>query len=163
MQHWSYCRLTLSHRYGPFCCWNLGVVSLIFCEFSKIILRKYTMPDIIFMVKFQAETLYVCPKPCFGYTYSFSLKFSWEVRFLPHTNFERMFCRARKTIVKHPPEYFWQIRLIPWRCQEPLAAMVLAIQDKKILVFHEEGFKLSVPSQGWEMARNVNIILWFLK
>ena len=48
--------------------------------------------------EFQAETLHVCPKRVF------SLKFSWEVRFLQYTNFERMFWRARETLVKQPPD-----------------------------------------------------------
>ena len=39
--------------------------------------------------------------------------------------------------------------------------MVLALQDKLILVFHKEWFKLRVPSQCWEkMIENINIFLW---
>ena len=48
---------------------GLEVVSLMFCELSKIILRKYIMSKITCMVEFEAEILYACPKPCFGHTY----------------------------------------------------------------------------------------------
>ena len=45
----------------------------------------------------------------------------------------------------------------------PSAAIVLALQDKQVLVFNEEEFPLPVPSQCWAMLRNANIFLCFLK
>ena len=47
-----------------------GIIWLRGHKLSKIYWRKYTIPEIAFMVKFQAETLYVCPKTCFDYTYT---------------------------------------------------------------------------------------------
>ena len=43
-----------------------------------------------------------------------------------------------------------------------LAVMVLKMQDKRVLVFHKEGFQL--PSfKCWEMVQNTNKFLYFLK
>ena len=36
-----------------------------------------------------------------------SLKFSEEVRFLIYTNFERIYWKARETLVKHPPDLWF--------------------------------------------------------
>ena len=48
------------------------VVSLTFCELSKIISRKYTKPEMTFMVRISSETLYVCPKHDFWHMYKVS-------------------------------------------------------------------------------------------
>ena len=52
-------------------CWifrTLGVVSQKFCKLSKIMSQKYNARNHLFLWEFQVETLYVCPKPCFGHT-----------------------------------------------------------------------------------------------
>ena len=62
--------------------WYQGVVSLTFRELSNIISRNLCTAEIVLLIllEFQAKTLYVCPKPCFGmlwaHVQSFSLKFS---------------------------------------------------------------------------------------
>ena len=43
------------------------------------------------------------------------------------------------------------------------AAIVLTMQDGRVLVFHEEGFQLPVASQCWEMMENVDVFSYFLK
>ena len=43
------------------------------------------------------------------------------------------------------------------------AAMLLTMQDKEVLVFHEEGFQLFSPSKYWELIGNANMFLHFLK
>ena len=48
--------------------------------------------------------------------------------------------------------------LAPWVAR-PSAAMVLNMQDKQVLVFHEEGFQLPVSSQWWEIIENANMYL----
>ena len=40
------------------------------------------------------------------------------------------------------------------------AVMMLTLQDKRTLVFNEEGFQMPTPSQGWEMLENGNIFLF---
>ena len=82
---------------------NLGIVSLTLHKLSKIILWKYTMPEITFMVRFSSWNFVCVPKASlWAHIQSFSLKFSWEVWFLQCKNFERIFCRARKMLVNHP-------------------------------------------------------------
>ena len=36
--------------------------------------------------------------------------------------------------------------------------MLLTMQDKGVLVFHEEGFQIPAPSQHWETIKNANMI-----
>ena len=79
-------------------CWlvaleSQGGVLLRFRELSKMISRKYTMPEITFVMRISS----------WNYAQSFSLKFSQEVRFLQYTNFERKFWRAHEMLVKQPP------------------------------------------------------------
>ena len=75
------------------------VVPLTFCELSKIISRKYTKQEMTFMVRIstcaQSMTFGTCTK--------FQLEIFIEVRFLQYRNFERIFWRARETLVKQPP------------------------------------------------------------
>ena len=52
--------------------------------------------------------------------------------------------------------------LAPWVAR-PSAAMVLNMQDKQVLVFHEEGFQLPVSSLWWEIIENANIFTEFRK
>ena len=73
---------------------DTGVVSLTFCELFKIMSRKYTMPEITFTVWISSWNFVVCPKR--------RLKFSWELRFLQYTHFERTSWRARETLVIQP-------------------------------------------------------------
>ena len=83
---------------------GLGVVSLTFHELSKIISRKYTMPEITFTVRVSSWNFVCVPKAwLWTHVQSFSLKFSSEVRFLQYTNFERISWRVRETLVKQPP------------------------------------------------------------
>ena len=81
-----------------------GVVSLTFRELSKIISRKYTTPEITFMIRISSWNLVRVPKAwLWAQVQSFSLKFWSQALFLQYTNFERIFWRARKTLVKQPP------------------------------------------------------------
>ena len=81
-----------------------GVVSLTLRELSKIISRKYTMPEITYMVRISSWNFVREPKArLWAHVQSFNLKFSWEVRFLQCINSERIFWRARETLVKQPP------------------------------------------------------------
>ena len=43
------------------------------------------------------------------------------------------------------------------------AIMKLTMQDKQVLVFHEGGFQLGMPSWCSEMIENINTFLCFLK
>ena len=54
-----------------------GGVSLMFHELLKIFSRNLNIIKIVFLWEFQAKTLYVCPKPCFGHTYKVS---AWNSR-----------------------------------------------------------------------------------
>ena len=82
----------------------LGVVSLTFRELSKIISRKYTTPEMTFTVRISSWNFVRVPKALLrAHVQSFSLKFSSQVLFLQYTNFERIFWRARETLVKQPP------------------------------------------------------------
>ena len=84
----------------------LGVVSLTFCELSKIISRRYTMPEMTFMVRISSWNFVRVPKAwLWAHVQSFSLKFSLQVWFLQYTSFERIFWRARETLVKQPPGF----------------------------------------------------------
>ena len=38
-----------------------------------------------------------------------------------------------------------------------------ALQDKEIIVFHEEGFQLPAPFQCWEKTEDTDMFLCFLK
>ena len=89
---------------GCFCGWVLGVVSLTFHELSKIISRKYTILEITFMVRISSwNFVRVLKAWLWAQLQSFSLKFSWELRFLQYTIFKRISWRARETLVKQPP------------------------------------------------------------
>ena len=92
---WLTCRVELACQ---------GVVSLTFRELSKIISRKYTTPEITFTVRISSWNFVRVPKAwLWAHVQSFSLKFSSQVLFLQYTNFERIFWRARETLVKQPP------------------------------------------------------------
>ena len=83
---------------------GLGVVSLTFHELSKIILRKYTMPEITFTVRISIWNFVHVPKPSlWPHVHSFSFEFSEEVWFWQFTNVEIVSCKARETLVKHNP------------------------------------------------------------
>ena len=83
---------------------ELGVVSLTFRDLSKIILQKYTIPEITFMMRISSWNFVCVPKAwLWAHVQSFSLKFSSEVWFLQYTNFEIISWRARETLVKQPP------------------------------------------------------------
>ena len=56
---------------------ELGVVSLTFRELSKIILRKYTMPEMTFIMRISCWNFVRAPKAwLWAHVQSFSLKFS---------------------------------------------------------------------------------------
>ena len=81
-----------------------GVVSQTYHELAKIISWKYTTPEITFMVKISSWNFVRVPKAwLWAHVQSFSLKFSSQVLFLRYTHFERIFWRARETLVKQPP------------------------------------------------------------
>ena len=103
---------------------HLGVGSLTFRELSKIIPGKYT-PEITFTVSISSWNFLRISKAWLrahvqsfwisswnfvrmskawlrAHVQSFSLKFSSQVLFLQYTNFERIFWRARETLVKQP-------------------------------------------------------------
>ena len=79
-----------------------GVVSLTFRELPKIFSRKYPTPEITFMVRISIWKFVRVPR-LWAHVQSFSFKFSSQVLFVQHTNFERIFWRARETLVKQPP------------------------------------------------------------
>ena len=85
--------------------WALGFVSLKFGELSKIISRKYTVPEITFMMRISSWN-FVCVAKAglWPHIQSFNLKFSSEVKYLQYRNFERISWRARETLVKQPPD-----------------------------------------------------------
>ena len=92
---WSECEQTFRFQ---------GVVSLTFRELSKIISQKYATPEITFMIRISSWNLVGVPKAwLWAHVQSFSLKFWSQALFLQYTNFERIFWRARKTLVKQPP------------------------------------------------------------
>ena len=81
-----------------------GFVPLAFRYLSKIISRKCTMPEIIFMLRFSSWNFVRVSKEWFGaHVHSSNLKFSQEVQFRQYTNFERISWRARETLEKQPP------------------------------------------------------------
>ena len=43
------------------------------------------------------------------------------------------------------------------------AIIILTMQDKWVLVFHEEEFQVHLPSECWEIIKNANIFLSFPK
>ena len=47
---------------------------------------------------------------------------------------------------------------MPW-----LLAMILNMQDKQVLVFLEEGFQPPLPSQCWEMMKNLSIFFYLFE
>ena len=78
-----------------------GCVSRTFWELSKIILQKYTMPEIPFIAKISSWNSVRVPKAwLWAHGQSFNLK---EVHFLEFTHFERRFWRALETLVTHLP------------------------------------------------------------
>ena len=82
----------------------LGVVSLTFRELSKIISRKYTTQEITFMIRISNWNFVRVPKAwLWAHVQSFILKFWSQALILQYTNFERIFWRARETLVKQPP------------------------------------------------------------
>ena len=82
----------------------LGDVSLTFRELPKILSRKYTTPEITFMVRISIWKFVRVPKArLWAHLQSFSLKFSSQVIFMQYTNFEIIFWRAREMLVKQPP------------------------------------------------------------
>ena len=94
----------LSQKWKSVGIWHQGVVSLTFRELSKIISRKYTTPEITFMIRISSWNLVRVPKAwLWAHVQSFNLKFWSQALFLQYTNFERIFWRARKTLVKQPP------------------------------------------------------------
>ena len=81
-----------------------GAVSLTFRELPKIFSRKYTTPEITFMVIISIWKFVRVPKARLSaHLQCFSLKFSSQVLFVQYTNFEIIFWRARETLVKQPP------------------------------------------------------------
>ena len=50
----------------------LVVVSLTFRQLSKIFFRNLCIAEIVLQFKFQADTLYMGPKPCSGHMHKFS-------------------------------------------------------------------------------------------
>ena len=75
-----------------------GVVSLTLHELAKIISRKYTTPEITFMVRNSSWNFVCVPKAwLWSHLQSFSLKLSSQVLFLRYIHFERIFWRARET------------------------------------------------------------------
>ena len=93
--------LFFSHEGASVVSWNQDDVSLTFRELSKIISRKCIMPVIILMVKISSgDFVHISKALLWAHVHSFSLKSSWEVRFLQYTNFERVSWGARETLVK---------------------------------------------------------------
>ena len=83
------CQETISLSNPPSIQWTGPtdpVVSLTFCELSKIISKN---------IQNQKWHFGMCTK--------FQLEIFIEVKFVQHTNFERIFWKARKTLVKQPP------------------------------------------------------------
>ena len=81
-----------------------GAVSLTFRELPKTFSRKYTTPEIKFMVRISIWKFVRVPKArLWAHVQSFSLKYSSQVLFVQYTNFERIFWRARETLVKQSP------------------------------------------------------------
>ena len=109
---------------GEFPTQRPGVVSLTFRELSKIISRKSTMLEITFRVRISSRNFVCVPKAwLWAYIQSFSLTFSQEVRFLRYTNYERIFWRARETLVKQPPvtrniDVFFDLCLKQWLSEQ---------------------------------------------
>ena len=66
---------------------GLGVVSQTFHELSKIISRKYTMPEITFMMRISSWNFVCVPNMLWTHVQNFSLKFSQETWFLQHKKF----------------------------------------------------------------------------
>ena len=92
------------HSYGT------GAVSLTFHKLSKIILWKYTMPEMTFMVRIPSWNFVRVPEAWpWAHIQSFISKFSQEVWFLQYTNFKGIFWRARETIVKLPQDPICQL------------------------------------------------------
>ena len=52
--------------------------------------------------------------------------------------------------------------LRPWLLVTRSSAAILTMLDKHVLVFHQEGFQQSLPSQSWEIAENTNTCLGIL-
>ena len=74
-----------------------------FRKLSKYSLEICVLRKSYFLWEFQAETLYVCPKPCFGQTYKVS---AWNSHHKCHfwlNIFARLFWRACEMLVKQPP------------------------------------------------------------
>ena len=83
-----------------------GAGSLTFRELPKILSRKYTTPEITCMVRISIwKFVRVRKARLWAHVQSVSLKFSSQVLFVKYTNFERIFWRARETLVKQHPEY----------------------------------------------------------
>ena len=64
--------------------------------------KTYNARNHIFVVGLSNWNCVLVPKArLWAHVYSLSLKFSWEVRFLQYTHFERIFWWARETLAKH--------------------------------------------------------------
>ena len=79
---------------------NANIVSLKFYELSKIILWRYTMPEITFMTRTLSCYFVYMPK---AWLWAHIQIFTYKVRFLQYAYFEKIFWRACKTLVKQPP------------------------------------------------------------
>ena len=82
-----------------------GVVSLTFCELSKIFSRNLCIAEITLPMRISSWNLVRVPKAMlWAQVQSFSLKFSPYMWLLALYIFARLFWRARKTLVKQPPD-----------------------------------------------------------
>ena len=81
------------------------VVSLMFRELSKIILRKYTMPVITFMVIISSWNFVRVPNAwLWAHEQSFSLKCSYEVRFLQTHKFRENILESSRNVSETTPQ-----------------------------------------------------------
>ena len=91
-------------EHGPIVHSIQGVVSLTFRELSKIILRKYTMPEITFALRISSWNFVRVPKAwLWVQVQSFSLQFSQKVRFLQNTTFERISWESSQNVSETTP------------------------------------------------------------
>ena len=87
------------------CFVHQGVVSLMFCELSKIFSWKLCIAEIVLLMRISSWNFVRVPKAMlWAHVQSFSLKFSTQMWFLALCIFARSFWRAREMLVKQPPE-----------------------------------------------------------
>ena len=111
MGHLRWSKHWFPHMSQSFIPMYQGVVSLTFRELSKLISRKYTTPEILFMIRILSwNFVHVHKAWVWAHVQSFSLKFWSQALFLQYTNFERIFWRARETFVKQPPGTWTVVR-----------------------------------------------------